>query len=90
MWLGCYRGAMWRPWDGVVVAGVRGLTFTENGPFKPLIWVVNDSPPAGRAHRARNTHCAHSSDERKAEHDIRVTHIQTDANSPEARVSEEP
>ena len=22
--LGCYRGAMWRPWDGVVVAGLRG------------------------------------------------------------------
>jgi hypothetical protein len=33
MWLGCYGGAMRRPWDGVVVAGASGYTFQENGPF---------------------------------------------------------
>ena len=32
--LGCYGGAMWRSWGAVVVAGVHGLTFTKNGPFK--------------------------------------------------------
>ena len=34
MWLGCYGDAMRRRWEGVVVRGARGLTFTENGPFK--------------------------------------------------------
>ena len=34
MGLGCYGDAMLRPWDGVVVAGVSGLTFSENGPFR--------------------------------------------------------
>ena len=33
MWLGCYGDAMRRRWEGVVVRGARGLTFTENGPF---------------------------------------------------------
>ena len=31
--LGCYGRAMWRLWGAVVVAGVRGQTFTKNGPF---------------------------------------------------------
>ena len=31
--LGCYGGAMWRSWGAVVVAGVRGQTFSKNGPF---------------------------------------------------------
>ena len=32
MWLGCYGDAMQlqRRWEGVVVRGARGLTFTEN------------------------------------------------------------
>ena len=29
MWLGCYGDAMQRRWEGVVVRGARGLTFTD-------------------------------------------------------------
>ena len=36
MWLGCYGDAMRRRWEGVVVRGARGLTFTENGPFNSI------------------------------------------------------
>ena len=48
--LGCYGGAMWRSWGAVVVAGVHGLTFTKNGPFR---YVSDDVParlPVGGSH----------------------------------------
>ena len=45
MWLGCYGDAMRRRWEGVVVRGARGLTFTENGPFSIRLYYGQRSAP---------------------------------------------
>ena len=54
---------MCRQWDGVVVAGVRGQTFTENGPFTavagriPVVGRVPSGPLGGRTGTAGPADC---------------------------------